>query len=136
MSGYPKPAVWEWLDDFPPCYVRVLANAGPEHNTSWRRAISDAEIAIGAGIPLDRVREIKMMTDYSLTTVAEMIAYFRGCNFDPTDAADRKRIRNQEAKCKKRHRIPMAAVRRSPHFQSEVLPVIKFMGSRLRSSAA
>ncbi len=131
-----RPEVWDFLEAFPPCYVRILANGGAERKGCARRVLSDAEIAISSGIPIDRVREIKMLDSYDAMSVAEMLAYFRACNFDPTCGTDRQRLQRYEIVCKLRNTQPWSHLRRSPRFREEILPVIRHLQANGRQSAA
>ena len=110
---------WEAMDRFPPYYVRLLAKNGP------CVAMTDAEIAIGSGIDLSRVREIKFMQTWSALGYGEMRAYLAACRFDPTDAKCRKRVVTYEFICTMRNSAPGAYLRRSPKWESELLPVIQ-----------
>lgn len=121
---------WSALEKFPPYYVRMLA----KHKAAT--ALSDAEIAISSGIPLNRIREIKLMSNWLTLTVAEVLAFTTACNFDPTSGSDRRRIDDYEAKCKKRKKVPFQYLRKSPKWESEILPLLKMLQSRQQSSAA
>jgi len=120
---------WEALDKFPPGFVRMLAKNGAD-------ALSDAEVAIGSGLTIDRVRQIKFLPTWQTVPLGEICAFFLACNFDPTNAEDRNRVYQYEYVCKKRKTIPFQYLRKHPKWESEFLPLVKEFQSRLRSLAA
>lgn len=123
---------WESLQQFPPYYVRMLAKIG--HAT----ALSDADIAIASGLDINRVRQIKCLTSWDGVSVGELLRFSTACNFDPTRSKDRLRAHNYERVCLKRNVIPFLYLRKSPKWESELLPVLRILQERLmrQSSAA
>jgi hypothetical protein len=121
---------WQAWDAFPPYLVRLLAKSGSFV------AMTDAEIAIGSGIDLVRVREINFKTAWRGVDTWEQRAYVAACRFDPTNPKDRRRVINYEFICTMRNAKPGAYLRRSPKWESELLPIIKMIQSRVKSAAA
>lgn len=119
---------WEALEGFPPYYVRILAKRTVEDGNS---AISDAELAIAAGMPIARAREISRMEGWGNVTVNEMLAFTAACNFDPTDFDDRNRATGYLYVCKKRKTTPFKYLRVHPKWESEFLPLIKMLAQKL-----
>lgn len=125
---------WAALQAFPPFYVRMLAKTG--HS----QALSDAEIAIASGIDINRVREIKFLTVWDTVTFGEILRYTTACNFDPTRQLDRARAHKYDQICQKRNVVPFQYLRKSPKWDSELLPVLRILQQKLgqmrHSSAA
>lgn len=123
--------LWQHLDEYPPYYVRLWAKSGP--NT----ALSDAEIAIGSGIEINRIRQIKIMTDWRAVTIGEAMRYTLACNFDPTNGATRRLARNYDYRCRVTNNTrPYRWLRRSPKFESEILPVLAILREKLIKSSS
>ncbi len=131
-AGARETTFWECWQRFPPYYVRMLAKNG--HAT----ALTDADIAIASGIDINRVREIKCMTSWDTVPMGEILRFTTACNFDPTRSKDRSRAHNYERVCQQRNVIPFLYLRRSPKWDSELLPVMRILQEKLmrRSSAA
>lgn len=127
-AGGKEITFWEALQAFPPYYIRMLAKNG--HST----ALSDAEIAIASGIDINRVREIKCMTRWDDVTMGEVLRFTLACNFDPTRQKDRARAHNYERVCLKRNVMPYKYLRKSPKWESEILPVMRLLLERLRTA--
>ncbi|MBU2072772.1 MAG: hypothetical protein KKA68_21265 [Gammaproteobacteria bacterium] len=125
----PHLTFWDAIERFPPYYVRMLAK-------ERLRALSDAEVAIGSAMSIDRVREIKTMTDWNLVKIGEFLAFCSGCNFDPTSATDRHRVYEYERICKKRSTMPFLYLRKHPKWETEFLPLLKIAASLQKSSPA
>jgi hypothetical protein len=117
-----RPTAWEYLDAFPPPYCRCLAKE-PGSGVG-DMAVTDADLAIRSGIPIDRVREISRMTNWEGVPLAEMRAFFRGMNFDPTNAECRKRIAQYQRVCQIRKSTPFLYLRKSPKWETELLPLL------------
>lgn len=118
-------ALWGHLENFPPLKVRLLAHRPMRTSSRTCLALTDAEIAIAAGMTIDRVRQIARMTDWSQVKVVEMRAFFEACGFDPTVGAHRNRISDYESKCLKRKSRPFQWLHHSPVYAEELLPLIK-----------
>lgn len=131
-AGAKEITFWEALRHFPPYYVRMLAKNGRA------TALSDADIAIASGLEINRVRQIKCLTCWDDVTVGEMLRFTTACNFDPTRSKDRLRAHTYERVCQKRNVIPFLYLRKSPKWESELLPVLKILQQKLtqQSSAA
>lgn len=123
---------WKWLEAFPPITVRLAARGGAGRAVV---ALSHQEIAIETGIPLARIIEISESFDWRGVTISEAEAFCRACNFDPTNAADRKRQRDYIRICQKKTpgRAPHFLTS-SPWWRSQFLPLIDLLRSRPTSS--
>lgn len=132
--GQTEMTFWAAMQAFPPYYVRMLAKTG--HST----ALSDADIAIASGIEINRVREIKCLSSWDDVTFGEILRFTTACNFDPTRQKDRARAHNYERVCQKRNAMPFQYLRKSPKWESELLPVLRLLQQRFyptkQSSAA
>lgn len=131
-SGERETTFWEALRQYPPWYVRLMAKAG-------RAAVmSEVDIAIASGIEINRLREIIGGNDYEGVTLGEMRHFFAACKFDPTATRDRNRARNYDFICKTRGALPFRYLRKSPKWESEILPILKRLKERWekQSSAA
>lgn len=115
-----KVTMREALSRFPPYYVRLLAKNGG-------KALSDAEIAITAGIPINRVREIKFMQNWDHITFQEFDRFVSACNFDPTNPIDRERHYYYERQCTRANLTPFRYARKHPKWESEMLPMLKML---------
>lgn len=113
---------WKYLEQYPPCSVRLLARRRP---TSHTRAVglTNAQIALASGLTVDRIDEIGLMKSWAEVTVAEAMLFCRGCDFDPTSYEDRKKARSLESKGK------YAYLRRSPD-RATVVRILKAIGGR------
>lgn len=125
-KGEKEKTFWEALREFPPYYVRLLAKRPAGDGNS---AISDAELAIAAGIPLNRIREIAKMHTWDDVKVGELLAITAAANFDPTDFSDRKRATDYLYQIKRRGNEPFRYLRVHPKWESEFLPLIKFLAA-------
>ena len=119
--------VWDAFTAFPPYYVRLLAK---EPGNGRHTAKSDAEIAIAAGLPINRVREIARLSAWDSVSFAEVLAFTSACNFDPTNFLDRNRERNYRYVCEKRGAMPFRYLRKHPKWHSEFLPLVKLLTAR------
>lgn len=128
-AGQKMRTPWDALRMFPPYYVRLLAKTG--HAT----ALNDADIAISSGIDLNRIREIKMMRNWDLVTVGELLRFTTACNFDPMRARDRDRVKKYDYTWKTRNSIPFKYLRSSPKWESEILPVLGILQQEFSSSS-
>lgn len=128
--GETETSFWAALSKFPPYYVRLLAKTGP------CTLLSDADIAIASGIDLQRIRQINVLPSWDTVTVSELLRYTTACNFDPTRALDRGRIHRYEMKCKKENTPLFGYLRKSPRFESEILPLLKILRARMTATAA
>jgi hypothetical protein len=129
--------VWPIVEEYPPIKVRLLAkHPGQGVRSDGSLAITDAELAIASGIPLDRVREISKMFDWNRVMVGEMRSFCAACRFDPTSATDRERIRIYEHVCLKRNKRPFQWLRDSPRYEAEFLPLIRLLSGRSTTSPA
>ncbi len=122
---------WEAFEKFPPYYVRLLAK---EPGNGGHEAFSDAQIAIAAGLPINRVREIARLTQWDTVPFAEILAFTSACNFDPTNFIDRNRERNYLYICKRREVTPFKYLRKHPKWHSEFLPLVKMLTERFKTA--
>ena len=126
---------WESLDAFPPPYCRLLAkNKGS--GRSGNMAVTDAELAIKSGIPLARVIAISRSENWSAVTTGEMRRFFEACNFDPTNALHRQRVKQYERVCTQRKTTPFLYLRNSPRWESEFLPMYLIASKIMDSKSA
>lgn len=121
---------WQIFTEYPPYYVRLWAKNGPQ------AALSDAEIAIASGIDINRVREIKFMTDWNGVTIGEALRFCSACNFDPMNSDDRMRARDYEYRCGQRNSVPFSYLKRSPKWESEILPVLLILKRKLTAGSS
>lgn len=100
-------------------------------------AVTDTDLAITSGIPLIRVREVSRMENWNSVTMDEMRRFFVACNFDPTNATHRDRVAKYQHICLKRKSVPFHYLRRSPKWETELLPLLlqakRIMTSRNKS---
>ena len=81
--------IWKILEQNPPGAVRLMARRRIGKKTV--RAISDEEIAITSGLPIDRVRAIYHLRSWDGVPIGELRAFCEGCNFDLFSWQDRNR---------------------------------------------
>lgn len=126
--------LWRALEEYPPYYVRILAKRPGSGRGDM--AITDTEVAITSGIPLTRVREIASSLNWHEVTVGEILAFTLACNFDPANPRDRDRVHQYEYVCRKRGKLPFQWLKKSPKYESETLPLLRLLKSRLLPKAA
>ena len=123
---------WNFLAAYPPPYCRLFAKEAGGGMSDL--SVTDAELAIRSGIPLSRIREISRCPTWNDIPTEEMRRFFEACNFDPTNATHRERVKQYERVCKTRKTVPFHYLRRSPKWETEFLPlylmVLKIMQSR------
>ncbi len=125
---------WQWLEEFPPIVVRLVARRGRAGNSRW---IDSAEIAIESDIPLARVQAIGECFDWTDVTVGEVRRFCAACRFDPTVFRDREAQRIYLYVCMTRKLSqPPAYLRRHPAWTAEILPLLHRLKSRPPSSKA
>lgn len=124
-------SAWSYLSDYPPLKVRLIAHRPVRASQRNCIALSDAEIAISSGLPLDRVRAISRMMDWDNVKLGELKAFCAACGFDPTIAAHRERFSKYEAICLKRTSRPFQWLHRHPAFAEEFLPLIRKLNRSL-----
>ncbi len=125
MSQPPASAFWSHLEQYPPVKVRLLAHTD-DNRPIW---ISDAELAILSGIALPRVKAIGRSATWDDITFSEVRSFCAACRFDPTAAAQRKRVADYEYRCLTRKSQPMQWLKRSPRYQEEAVPLIQLLSS-------
>lgn len=121
----PAATLWQALEKFPPYFTRILAKRPGSGLRDL--GLTDSDIAISSGINLSRVREINRMTNWHECTVGEVLAYTTACNFDPANPVDRQRVNQLQYVCKKRGTRPFQYLRKSPRFESEILPILHLL---------
>ncbi len=131
MPKSPVASFWSALDEYPPLKVRLLAHRPLRSSTRTCMALTDAEVAIAAGLPIERVRAISRMLDWSAVRISEMKAFCQACDFDPTSAAHRNRLRDYESKCLLRNSRPFQWLHNSPVYEEEFLPLIRKLSRSL-----
>lgn len=127
------PTFWQVLEQYPPFFVRLYAKR-PGSGRGRNLAIEDAELGIISGLPLTRIRQIAQSTDWDGVTIGEMKAFTRACNFDPMLSAARRRVCQYNFICQKRNVVPFQYLRSAPKWESEFLPLLQLLKSRLGSS--
>ena len=125
MPACDTSTLWPHIEKYSPLMVRLLAHRPVRESTRVCMALTDTEVAIAAGLTLDRIRQISRMMDWSQVKVGEMRAFFTACGFDPTIGAHRGRVSDYESKCLKRNSRPFQWLHRSPVYTEEFLPLIK-----------
>ncbi len=105
---------------YPPALIRLYAR---RRNGRTVEAITAEEIAITSGIPLDRVQQISMQTNWDDISLMEVQQFCVGAQFDPTSSRDRNRERAYNLKCKQ-NRPRFQWLKRHPRFESEFRPLI------------
>lgn len=125
---------WEFFTAYPPPFCRLFAKE-PGSGTA-DMAVTDAELAIRANIPLSRVREISKMETWDNVTLGEVKRFLEACNFDPTNAAHRYRVTKYEESCTKRQSTPFHYLRRSPKWETEFLPLLLMVKRIMKSKSA
>lgn len=122
---------WEYFEAYPPPYCRMLAKKPGSGLCDM--AVTDAELAIRANIPISRIREISQLESWADVPMDEMRRFFDACNFDPTNASHRQRIRTYEYKCKTRKCAPFNYLRKSPKWETEFLPLLLLVNRIMKS---
>ncbi len=131
MPDCKNSTLWPHLDKYSPLMVRLLAYRREGQSSRNCIALTDSEVAIAAGLTLDRVRQISRMMDWTNVKVGEMRAFFTACGFDPTIGNHRGRLSDYEAVCIKRNRRPFQWLHRSPVYTQEILPLIRKLSRNL-----
>lgn len=83
---------WERLDVLPPFMVRLLAKKGNDIPLP-EQAMTDAEIAVAAGLTAAEVRLISFRTDWRGIELTHARAFLKACRCDPANRKDMIRIR-------------------------------------------
>ena len=115
-----KKTPWGILIEFPPPLVRLLAKESV--SKKHIRALSDREVAIGAELPLERIRSISRARNWDDITLAEIRSFCGGCKFDPFDYRDRNRVRAYS-----RNTPKFSYLKISPFWTDTFLPLIKIL---------
>lgn len=115
---------WKHFETYPPAAVRVMARVKVVGKTV--RALTDEEIAIASGLPLDRVRAISQLLSWESVNFGDVRRFCLGCGFDPLSSTDRNR-----AGAYLRSKGRFAYLRKSPHFSTRFVTLI----NNLRQSA-
>lgn len=126
MSKSPA-SLWRALEEFPPYFVRLLAKRSAP---GWV-ALTDTDIAIASGITLLRVREISAMESWHDCTVREIHNFTLACGIDPANPRHRAKVRQYQFVCRKRGSRPFQWLKKSPKYESELLPLLQLLKARL-----
>jgi hypothetical protein len=125
---------WAAFYEYPPILIRLLARRkiGTGKHVE---AMSNQMVAIAAGLPLARVEEIQQKLTPDGVTFPEMHKFCRGCNFDPTNSADRTRLQAYQYACQKNPQRPtFLYLRKSPYWETVFRPLIRRLKSQRTSS--
>lgn len=130
MGDSPVSAQWKHLHNHPPALCRLFARR--RETGKGVTAMSLREIAIGSGLPLDRVTEIANQVSWAGVTIDEAEKFIAGCRFDPFSHTDRNRKNAYTRSCR-RFKTKFLFLRKHPHWKTELLPLIRRLQSRLAS---
>ena len=126
-NGKIKRSPWSILEKYPPVLVRLLArtwtdgaNGGSSHGAV--RALSDEEVAIDSGLPIDAVREISKLTSWGTVPMGAVRLFCIGCHFDPFNYWDRNRTSAYT-----RTNPKFTYLKKSPHWVGVFRPLIKIL---------
>lgn len=133
MSSANPRSPWDYLDAFPPPYCRLLGKE--PGGGSADMAIPAAILAIRANLRLSRVWEICQQETWDDIPTSEMRRFFKGINFDPTNAQDRARVTKYEIICQERKTAPFHYLRRSPKWETEFLPLLLLVSRIMKSKS-
>tara|TARA_Y100000004_G_scaffold74375_1_gene83539 strand:- start:277 stop:639 length:363 start_codon:yes stop_codon:yes gene_type:complete len=111
--------MWKNLKKFSPSLVRLLARRSVDNSKSKVEAISNQEIAVLAQMPVDRVIEISMTSEWDNITVGEVQSFCKACCFDPFNSADRNR-----ASAYLKSGATFAYLKKHPHWNTFFKPLI------------
>lgn len=124
-------AIWK---EYPPIYIRLLARR-KVGSGKHIKDIPTEEIAIISGLPLARIEQIQQQLTRDGVSIPEMERYCLGCNFDPTNAADRTRLQAYLYACQKNPKRPtFLYLRKSPRWETVYRPLIRRLKSLRNSS--
>lgn len=115
-----KKTPWGILIEFPPPLVRLLAKESVSRKHI--RALSDREVAIGAELPLEKVRSISRSKNWDRIALGDIRSFCNGCKFDPFDYRDRNRVRAYSRLSPK-----FSYLKCSPFWEDTFLPLIKIL---------
>ena len=113
---------WQVFEEFPPIFVRLMARekVTPGHKaTSAVRVLTDEEIAIGASMSPDEVRDLSQKSSWEFVTIDEAQRFCVGCNFDFFDW----RVRNSAYALA--NGGSFAYLRSSPDWKTKYMPMLK-----------
>lgn len=113
---------WKHLEKHPPWLVRCLARRKVRAKVVV--AIGDEELAIAAGIPVDRVRAIYQQKNWTSIPLGEIRAFCLACNFDPFSCTSRNRVHAYLSAIKTGRCAGFGYLKRSPWWESTFAPLI------------
>lgn len=113
---------WKILRKFPPVLVRLLAKKAVA--TKHVRAVSDEEIAIMAGLSLDKVRHISKQIKWDSVPIGDAEQFCIGCGFDPFNCYDRNR-----AMAYNRTQPSYTYLKVSPYWSTTFKPLIAILSA-------
>lgn len=116
---------WKHLEKNPPWLVRLLARR--KVKTKVVVAISDEELAIAAGMTVDRVRAISYLRVWDAVPVAEVRAFCLACGFDPFSRVARNRVDCYTNAIRTGRCTGFTYLRKSPWWLTTFKPLIEKM---------
>ena len=116
---------WARCAKYPPVLVRLLAR-----HCKGGRSLSNAEVAERSGrLSAFDVAMISRLKAWNVVELGDMRAFLNGCGIDFCSRKDMKRVENYLAKAKTKHwwAQPDCYLRKAPHWESELKPLIEEM---------
>lgn len=123
-----KKSPWQHLRDHPPALCRLWARR--KTDSGGVVAMSNREIAIGAGMPLPRVVQIAGQVTWGGVTIDECERFLAGCNFDPLDFRDRNRKSAYTRTCQS-NKTKFRFLKAHPAWATEMKPLISLLRAHL-----
>lgn len=118
----PTTTPWDYFTKFPPWFVRLLARR--KVRTKCVVAMGDEEIAIAAGMSVDRVRAIYNQRSWANVPLNEIRAFFAACQFDPFECTHRNRAYAYLAAVKSGRCSGYSYLKKSPWWKTTFEPLI------------
>ena len=113
---------WTHLENNPPWFVRLMARR--KVRTKVVVAVSDEELAISAGISIDRLRAIYNQRTWDNIPVREIRAFCDACGFDPFSCKARNRLHAYKSAVKSGRCEGFTYLKKSPWWGSIFHPLI------------
>ena len=110
------------FDKYPPGLIRLMARR--KVGTKQVVALTDEEIAIAAGLPLETIQKIYWSKDWEEIPFGQVRKFVAGCNFDPTISVDRNRA---SAYLRQRGKPTYGYLKKSPLWATVFLPLARHL---------